>query len=131
MKSYRVVFRMESRCRLGRQGWISGGLPTGERASVRTVYWSDEHGTPHPGELQFDLLISAVDVNEAIAKARPSAFSLASMCSYLANGPVGEPRLVLIHEVGSDDTTREYHFFIADTLKLRSATRVGTTALND
>jgi hypothetical protein len=126
-----VVFRMESRCRLGRQVWISVVLPTAERASVRTVYWSDEHGTPHPGELQFDLLISADDVNEAIANARPSAVSLASMCSYLANGPVGEPRLVLIHEVGSDDTTREYHFFIADTLKLRSTTRVGTTALND
>jgi hypothetical protein len=106
-------------------------LPTGERASVRTLYWSDEHGTPHPGELQFDFLVSAVDVNDAIAIARPKAISLASICSYLANGPVGEPRLVLIHEVGSDDSTREYHFFIPDTLKLRSTTRVGTTPLND
>jgi hypothetical protein len=106
-------------------------LPAGDRASVRTQYWSDEHGTPHPGELQFDLLVSAADVNEAIAMARPKAISLASICSYLANGPVGDPRLVLIHEVESDAATREYHFFIPDILRLRSTTRVGTTALND
>jgi hypothetical protein len=84
-----------------------------------------------PGELQFDILASASNSNDAAIRTRQDAVSLAGVLSYLANGPVGVPRLVLLHEVGHDDDTREYHFFLPDTLNLRSTTRLGTTAISD
>ncbi len=62
--------------------------------------------------------------------ARTQSFLTAAL-SYLANGPVGDPRLALLLEVGTDESSREYHFFLPDTLGLRSTTRIGTTAISD
>jgi hypothetical protein len=81
--------------------------------------------------MQLSVLSGGNDVNEAAQAARSEAKFMASLLSYLANGPVSEPRLVLIHEVADDDAPREYHYFLADPLNLRSTTRVGTTAIND
>ncbi len=90
--------------------WLSVILPAGGRASIKTLYWTDEYGNSSSGELQFDVLADAGDVDEAISISQRNAVSLASVCSYLANGPVGEPRLVLVDEVGPDDERREYHY---------------------
>jgi hypothetical protein len=81
--------------------------------------------------MQLTILAAGNDAPEAAQRARGDALFMASLLSYLANGPVSEPRLVLIHEVADDSAPREYHYFLTDPLNLRSSTRVGTTAIND
>ena len=131
MKLYRVVFRMTSRARLGRGVWLGVSLPSGGRASLRTRYWPDEHSTTHPGDLEIEFVTSADRADDAAARVHPDARFLASVFSYLGNGPVGDPFPAIIHEITEDEKAREYHCLAPDNLGLRSTTRIWTTALND
>jgi hypothetical protein len=124
-KQYRVVLRTKSRVTLGRDESIEFVEPkAGIRASVRTLYRTDERGTAFPGDLEITAVVAAPDSNAAAAMAFEQAHLLTAVFGLIGAAPVYLPRFHLVHEVGPDQSEREFHQFIEDDLGLRPTRRI-------
>lgn len=128
-REYRVVLRTKSRVTLGRGESIEFVEPkAGIHASVRTHYRTDERGTTFPGDLEVTAIVSAADVNAASAMAFEQAHFLAAVFGLIGVAPVHLPRFHLVHEIGPDESEREFHQFIEDDLGLRPTRRIPKSA---
>jgi hypothetical protein len=125
VKQYRVVLRTKSRVTLGRGEAIDFAEPKASiRARVRTLYRTDERGTSFPGELEVTAVVSAADANAASATAFEQAHFLAAIFGLIGAAPVHLPRFHLVHEIGPDESEREFQQFIEDDLGLRPTRRI-------
>src|SRR5437879_11218647 len=112
-REYRVVLRAKSRVTLGRGEAIKFvEQKAGIHASVRTLYRTDERGTAFPGDLEVTAIVSAADVNAASAMAFEQAHFLAAVFGLVGVAPVHLPRFPLVHEIGPDESEREFRQFI-------------------
>ena len=124
-REYRVVLRAKSRVTLGRGEAIKFvEQKAGIHASVRTLYRTDERGTAFPGDLEVTAIVSAADVNAASAMAFEQAHFLAAVFGLVGVAPVHLPRFHLVHEIGPDESEREFRQFIEDDLGLRPTRRI-------